>query len=166
MIEPDLATHGIFEHRGSGAGHGEPDGCPLPRLDATPCLGVVQPEPAVVGRGLPRRMHVLAEAIELLWRLEGVVRETCGHQIGGDLAVAVESIGLPIRAVGPTDLDTLVPVDAEPAQPVDDVVQIVLLAALPIGVVGTLHEHSPGVSCPQPVVERGTHAADVEVTGR
>ena len=81
-------------------------------------------------------------------------------------AVAVEALRLEVRRVRPADVGPFVPVEAQPAQAVDDAGHHVPRRALGVRVFDAQHERAavpPGV---QPVEQRRPGAADVQVAGR
>jgi hypothetical protein len=66
--------------------------------------------------------------------------------------------------MGATGIDALIPVEPQPAQPVLDVVLVDLLGTLDVGVVDAEDERSTVMACEQPVEQRRTGVADVDVT--
>jgi len=77
--------------------------------------------------------------------------------------VTIEPPGLQVRRVRPADDRALVPVETEPAQTVENARDHLVGRSLQIGVLDAQHEHAARVPREQPVEERGTRAADVEV---
>ena len=86
-------------------------------------------------------------------------------QVGGGGAVALEPLRLEVRAVRAVDLRPLVPVEAEPAQAVENSLDHVVRRAFDVGVFDAQHEDAAQLAREQPVEERGARAADVEVAG-
>ena len=89
-----------------------------------------------------------------------------GHQLIGGGVVAFQSLGLKIGSVGAAHARAFVPIDAQPFQAVEDVVNRALGDA---ALVGVLHSHDelPAVAAgEQPVEHGGADVADVRVAGR
>ena len=80
--------------------------------------------------------------------------------------VAVELLRLVIGAVRPADLGALVPVDAEPAEAVEDGLQGLGHVALLVGVVDAQDELAAVLAGEQPVEQGRADAADVQIAGR
>ena len=70
------------------------------------------------------------------------------------------------RAGGVAGERAFVPIEAEPAQAVEDDVHGLLRIARGVGVLDAEDERAAGVAGVKPVEERGARAADVEVAGR
>src|SRR5690606_16915750 len=112
---------------------------------------------AVVARLLAAGHRRLAHRLELLPALVGVVGLALGHQPFGDLAVAVQALGLEDRA--------FVIVQPQPVHRLEDRVDRGLGAALAVGVLDPQDELAPRVPRPPPARQRGAPATDVQVAG-
>src|SRR6202021_1952501 len=77
--------------------------------------------------------------------------------------MAVEPRGLKVRPVRPPDLRPFVPVEAEPAQVVKDVVDHSRRRALHVRILDAKHEPPAVMTREEPVEERRAGAADVEI---
>ena len=104
--------------------------------------------------------------LDLFGSGEGFVGIAGFEQLGRDILVDVAALGLTVRAVRPTDVDALVPIDAEPVQRLDDLVVAFLGITLGVGVFDTEHESALGMACLSPVEQGGTDHADVRNAGR
>src|SRR5204863_7816245 len=80
--------------------------------------------------------------------------------------VARELLRLVIRAVRAADLGALVPVQAQPAEPVEDRLQGLRHVALLVGVVDAEDELAVLLPGEQPVEQGRADPADVQVAGR
>jgi hypothetical protein len=81
-----------------------------------------------------------------------------GEQLLDDLAVAVGALGLEDRP--------LVVVELQPAQGIEDLLDVLGCRALAIGVLDAQDERPARVARGQPVVEGRARAADVQRAGR
>ena len=83
----------------------------------------------------------------------------------GSVDIKVIALRLKVRAIRTADLRALVPVDAEPAEPVEDGLKCLGLVAFSVRVVDAQDELAAVPSGQQPVEQGGADAADVEITG-
>jgi hypothetical protein len=88
----------------------------------------------------------------------GAVGVAAVEELRDDVLVAVGALGLEDRA--------LVVVELEPAQGVEDLLDVLGRGALPVGVLDAQDERPAGVAGGEPVVERRAGAADVQRAGR
>src|SRR6185436_10570923 len=95
-----------------------------------------------------------------------VVRVPAGDELLRHAAIAIEAFGLEVRAIGTANLRALVPVDAEPAEPVEDPFDHLVRRALDVRVLDAEDEDAAEPSRVQPVEERGARAADMQIPGR
>ena len=79
------------------------------------------------------------------------------------VAVPVQPLRLEVRRVRAAHLGPLVPVQPQPAQPVQDAGDHVGRRALDVGVFDAQHEHAAVAAGVEPVEERRAGAADVQV---
>ena len=103
--------------------------------------------------------------LDLLGRGERLVGVPGLEQASRHVGVDVHPLGLPVRPVGTADLDALVPVQAEPAQRVQQLLVALLGVPCGVGVLDPEHEraaHVPGVG---PVEQGGAHHPDVRHAG-
>jgi hypothetical protein len=129
-------------------------------VDDRLALGPAQPHgTGLLGR--PAEAEVLAvlglPGVDLRARRGGPVGGAGVEQLLDDLAVALLARGLHERA--------LVPVQAEPPQRVEDLLDGLGRRALPVGVLDAQQVAAAVVAGLQPVEERRPGAADVEVAG-
>ena len=113
---------------------------------------------AVVARLVAGSHRRLAHRLEFFLGLVGVIGVAGGDQLFGDLAVAIQPVGLVDR--------TLVVVQAKPVHRLQDGVDRGLGAALAVGVLDPQDELTALAARLQPAIQRGARAADVEVAGR
>ena len=71
-----------------------------------------------------------------------------------------------VRRVRAANLRTFIPVDAEPAQPIEDSGDHLGLGALHVGVFDAQDERAAVTTGVEPVEKRSAGAADVQVAGR
>ena len=159
-LEGDGAAHEVVEGDVL-VGHAQTqDG--LPPLGAEGrllLLGEVAVEAVVAELGVPP-----AGAVALLHLLrggEGLVEVAGLKQLGGDLRVQPHALGLAVGLVGAALADSLVPVQAEPGQGVEDRVEGLLRVAGGVGVLNAEDEGAAGVARVGPVEQAGAHHADV-----
>ena len=123
--------------------------------------------PAHVARRQLRGLLGLAVGVELLGRAVARVREVLREQPGGRLRVALEALHLSVWRVRPDvlrprDARSLVPGDAQPVQPVEDVALERLGAPGDVGVLEPEEERAPLVASMQEVEQRGPRGPDVQ----
>src|SRR5207244_13324353 len=115
-----------------------------------------------VPEGLPPPLRRLALRLELLGRALAVIGMPARQQALGMGVVDVQTLGLPVAP----GRRALVPVEPEPAHRVQDRLDRLVRRPGAIGVLDPEHEHAAMVAREEPVEERRTGAADVEMTGR
>ena len=89
-----------------------------------------------------------------------------GQQFIDGGLITIGPLRLIIRRVRPADLRAFVPIDAQPAQPVQDRRQRLLDVPLLVGVVDPQDELPAVLPGEQPAKKRGANAADVKISGR
>src|SRR5439155_18114225 len=124
-----------------------------------------RPAPAVVARSLPAGQGRSSPFLQLLRRAVAGVGVAIGSEAADGLVVDRQSLGLAVGPERPTDLRALVPVEAEPAQRVDDDADGLVRGALAVGVLDPEDEDAAMVPGEKPVVEGGPGVADVQVAG-
>ena len=140
-------------------------------------LGELAAVPVVAGRHDVLRLALLAHLGQPLRRAEAVVGVPMLHQPVGRLLVEFLALALDVgavvaalavgdRAAIRVDLRPLVPVEAEPGQPLGDAGERALDQALAVGVLDPQHHGAAVVACEEPVEERGVRRADMEIAGR
>jgi hypothetical protein len=75
--------------------------------------------------------------------------------------VGLVTLRLEVRRVRPTDLGPLVPIEAQPAEPVEDRLQGLRDIALLVRIVDPQQELPAALARKQPVEQRRAHTADV-----
>ena len=113
---------------------------------------------AVGERGLSRR-HLEADRAAVF---EGL---SARQQLARGGAVAIEPLRLEVRRMRAADFGALIPVDAEPAQAVENAGDHLGLRALDVGVFDAKDEGAAVTAGVEPVEQRRAGAADVEVAG-
>jgi hypothetical protein len=88
------------------------------------------------------------------------------EQLLGDGAVPVGALALQIRLMGSAAIRAFVPVDAEPAQAVVDGVRVLRAVSRGVRILDAQYKDAAVVAGEQPVEERGSRPADVQMTGR
>ena len=104
--------------------------------------------------------------VDLLVGGEGLVGVPGGQQLRGDVAVDLVPLRLPVGPVRAADLGALVPVQAQPAQAVEQVPVGLLGVAGGVGVLDAEDERAAGVPGVRPVEQRRPHQPDVHHAGR
>src|SRR5690606_8637308 len=110
------------------------------------------------------RLEGLPLGVELLLRAVAAVRLAGGDEALGRLPVALLTFTLEVGAELAADLRSLVPVEAEPAQGVEDGPHAVEAGALLVRVLDAQHEGAALAAGPEPVEQRRARAADVQIT--
>ncbi|MGY3679455.1 hypothetical protein ACVWXU_003078 [Streptomyces sp. TE33382] len=148
-------------------GHPEAD-------DGGAALGLVRGDPlgrevaavAVVAGRLAGRAGGVAPGVELLGRAVAVVRVAGGEELLGDVLVDVHALRLAVRGVRAADTGALVPVEAEPAHRVEQLVVRLLGVARRVGVLDTEDQGALVVPGEGPVEESCPDQAHMGVAGR
>ena len=96
----------------------------------------------------------------------GLVGETTFEELCCDIGVDVHALGLAVRAVRATLVDSFVPIKAKPCQGVEDLVERFLGIASSVGVFDTENEGAAGVARVCPVEQAGSDHSHVGCTGR
>ena len=109
------------------------------------------------GRPVPR--------LDLLGRGVRLVHLARLHQQPEGVAVGVAALALPVRAVRAADLRSLVPLQAEPVQRVENCRVGLDTVALGVGVLDAEDEGAAGVTGVRPVEQRRPDQADVRGAG-
>ena len=107
----------------------------------------------------------LVARLDLLRRGERLVRVAALDQAADDVRVQVHPLRLPVRLVRAAHLDALVPVQAEPAQRVEQLQVGLLRVARRVGVLDAEHERAARVARVRPVEQRRADQADVRRAG-
>ena len=126
---------------------------------------LAQAEPVVAGRLLGLLLG-LAHLGQPLGGAPAVVGVAVGEQALDVRPVGLEPLGLAVRRERAADVRALVPLQAEPAQGVEDLLLAVLAEARPVGVLDAQHELAALLADEGEVEERDVRRADVRVTGR
>ena len=131
-----------------------------------PADEVVDDRLAVVGHAQPDRPHLLRNPTEpALGPMLGLVGVDLGLRRGATVGVPlVEQLGEHLLvAIGARDLAdrTLVVVDLEPAQRIEDLLDVLRGRALAVGIFDAQDERPAVVAREQPVVQRGARTADM-----
>src|SRR5690606_41804349 len=104
--------------------------------------------------------------LQLLGRAVAVVRLALGQKLLHVLVVNVQPLALEVRAVGAAHFGTLVPVNAEPFQILDDGPRRLLRGALQVRVLDAQDEGAAVMAGKQPVEQCRPRPADVQIAGR
>src|SRR6185312_5338663 len=106
-----------------------------------------------------------AQRLQALRRAEAQVGPAPAQQLLGVLPVERRPLALPVRAAGPADVRALVPLQAQPAQGLEDHPLAGGMAALPVRVLDAEEELAPVPAGPRVVEERDVGGPDVRVAG-
>ena len=82
------------------------------------------------------------------------------------LLIARQSLALDIWPIRPANLRPFAPEEAEPAQPVGNRVQRILIQSPLVGILDAQDKCTAGLACGKPVEECGACAADMQITRR
>ena len=119
----------------------------------------------VVGEGFAAGLGLVAQRVELLGRIKGVVGPARLDELQGVLEVDFAAFALAVGGVGAADTDTLVDLDAAPLERL----QNILLGAgdepLRIGILDAENHRALVLTGEEVVVECRPDAADVERSG-
>ena len=166
-VEGDRPAHQVVEAAGSVARHLEADdgGTSLALEARRVGVGLRHPAPAVDEPPL-LALRRLALGRRLFRRGVVAVRQSPVEQLPYRRTVAMGPLRLVVRRVRAAHLRPLVPVDAQPAEAVENRPQRRRDVAPPVGVVDAQDEPPPVTAREQPVEQRRADAAYVEVAGR
>ncbi len=163
--ELDHATHDVVEADGV-LGDAQADGRSL--AAGTTALGFGGVEHTTLARVDRRKLRLqllVAVALQFLLRAEAQIRRALADQALGVFAINVEAIALAIGRVRAADVGTFVPVDAHPLHVFQKLGLEAGLAALDIGIFNAEDHRASSLPGDQPVEERGTGVADVQMSG-
>ena len=165
-LELDVAPHQIANPADPLAGHLQTHRRPAPRGLERRRLGVGRRHPAPAVEKAPLlTLRRLAFGLDLVRGRVVPIRGAGRKQLLDRRPVAPGALRLVIRCMRPADLGPLIPVDAQPPEPVQNRLQRRGHVALGIGVVNPQQELPFVPAGEQPVEQRRAHAADVEVSG-
>ena len=119
----------------------------------------------VVGEGVAARFGLLAQGVELLGRIEGVVGPPRIDELEGILEVDFATLALAVGGVGASDAYTLVDFDAAPLERVEDILLGSRNEALRVGVLDAEEHHAAVTAREEVVVECRADTADVQRAG-
>src|SRR5690606_37339626 len=120
---------------------------------------------AVVLDGLAPLQHGLAALGQLLGGAVAEVGPARLQELLGVLPVDLQPLRLPVRPIGAAHLGPLVPVEAQPAQAVENGCEGLLGGALGVGVLNAEDEGAAVVAGKEPVEERRASPTHVQVAG-
>ena len=158
--EADLAAHEVVPDEVL-VGHPQPEDRQPALVAEGRLLGVGEEAVVVVVAELGVLAGGPAAGVDLLVGRERLVGVPGRDQLRGDVGVEVVPLGLPVRAVRAADLGALVPVEAEPAQAVEQVPVGLLGVPRGVGVLDPEDERAAGVPGVRPVEQGGAHEPDV-----
>src|SRR4051812_2402828 len=165
--ERDFAADEILECDVDVLGNAEADDRALATLEPLARL-VWRNRPA--GAGVARRTaggeHGAAVRLELLRGAEAIVGMPAGEQLVCVRRIEMQPLRLPVRSITAADVWSLVPLEAEPAEIVEDALLRRLRRALRVGILDAQDERAVVTPREQPVEERRTRIADVKLPGR
>jgi hypothetical protein len=166
VLHGDGPVHQVVERRPAFR-HAHADGARLMcRLLLRDLLRRQRQAAAVVDPAFAPRFRLGARGLQTLGRAVAEVRVAAVEQPLGRGAVTVEPRGLEVRRVRTADIGTLVPLEPQPAQAVEDAAHHLGGRSPEVGVLDAEHER-PTVTAGEQVVEEGRpRASDVKVTSR
>src|SRR5262249_53311511 len=167
VLERDLAPDQVVEGRLALVGHLQPYHRHVGAVGLAPTLGLAlaEAEAIVPWRLLAPRL-LLAHAGEPLRRAPAAVGVAAGEQLLGVLPVDLAPLRLPVRPVRAADVRSLVPVELQPAQALEDRRLGRRVVPGPVGVLDPQDELAALLAGEGQVEERLVRAADVRQAGR
>ena len=166
-VEGHVAADEILERHVDVLGHAEADDGALAGVETAP--GLIRRQVAagaVVHRRTAGGEIRAAIVLELLRRAEAVVGLAAGEQLVGVRGVEVQPLRLAVGAGRAADVGPLVPLEAEPAQVLQDAVLGLFRRSLGVGVFDAEDERAVVAAREQPVEQRRAGVADVQRAGR
>ena len=164
VVEGNRPAHAVVEARLAG-GHLEPGRARRARgFERRRFIGRTCKAGAIVHPAATRNLGRLPLLLDRLGRAVAIVGAPLCYQAIRHRAIPIEPLGLKVRRVRSADVRSFVPIEPEPAQPVEDAGHHFPRRPAGIGVFDAQHERpamTPGV---EPVEERGAGAADVQVS--
>src|SRR6185436_14563814 len=103
--------------------------------------------------------------LELLRRAVAVVRASLRDEPRCHRAITIEAFGLKVRPVRAVNLGALVPIETEPAHAVEDSLDHFWRRSLDVGVLDAKDQCAAEAAGKEPVEERGSSAANMEIAG-
>ena len=165
-LERDRPAHLVVEGARALARHLQAhDRAPALRRERRGLRGRRGHPAAAVDEPLLAALRRLALGLDFLGGRIVAVCESAGKQPVHRLPVARLPRRLEVRRVRAVHLRALVPVEPEPAEPVEDRLQCLPDVAPLVGVVDAQNELAAVPARVQPIEQGGPHAADVQVTG-
>jgi hypothetical protein len=165
-VEDDLAADQIPEPDLLRLGHLEADDRALARVNPHLCVLTRErsARPVILGRPAGGKV-LMAIAIELGRRAEAVIRVVARHQLVRVRRIQVHTLGLTVWSVRPADIRTLVPLEAEPSEILEDAALRFPCRSLGVGILDAQDECSVLAVREQPVEQRRAGVAHVQLTG-
>ena len=119
----------------------------------------------VVGEGFAARLGFVAQGVELLGRVEGVVGPARLDELQSVLEVDLAPLALAVGGVGAADTDAFVDLDAAPAERLQDILLGSGDEALRVGILDAEDHRAPVLPGEEVVVEGRADAANVQRSG-
>ncbi len=164
-VDLDRAVHEIVESDDADRdfeAHGARPLVPLARGDVIrrqmPAQAIVFPAPGLLLPSLPA-------ALDLFRRAVAVVRAAACDKLRCHRAMTIDPLRLKVRCVVAARAGAFIPVQAEPAQAVEDPADHLVRRSLGVGVFDAEDERAAVPPREEPVEERGTRPAYMEVPG-
>ncbi len=167
VVEAELSAQQVAHHALAVARHRQADDARLAGRRASVGLGRRErPAQPVVAEVLLLRLLLLPERVEPLPRAEAAIRRPAPQQLVRVLAVDGAALALTVGSVRPAAVGALVPLQAEPAERLEDHRLAGARAALAVGVLDAQHELPAVLSGERVVEERDVGGAHVRVSRR
>ena len=161
----DRAAHHVVKAYGA-LGNVQADGAGLSRLLSPQRFGRIE---LAAGSRIDRRTmffhRLLALLVQFLRRAEAVISLALGDQTFGVLKINGELVTLAIRRERTAEVGSLVPVEPQPFQIVQQLPLVAALAALDVGVFYAQDHGAALLPGKEPVEERGAGIADMHLPG-
>ena len=110
---------------------------------------------SVVARGALLSHRLLTSCIQLFGRAEAFVRVSTRNEGVHHRGVVRPSLGLSVRTEGASHFRSLIPIESEPLQRIDECLVGLLAISGCVRVLDTKNEGAAGVSCERPVEQGG-----------
>ena len=102
--------------------------------------------------------------LQFLWGVESDVSLTGSQELLHIFLIDIAALTLAIRAILTTEADTLVELDAEPTERLDDIILRSGHETAGVGILNTEHEVASVLTGKQIIIQRSTHSSNVQST--
>ncbi len=166
-VERDPTANHVFDHQRLIHRQGKAD---RDRLALGPCLLDILLRRKLrrpgIDEALLLRLGLRSHGVQLLGRLEAIVRLAGVKQLPHVTVVEIEALRLKIRPVRPAYLRPFIPFDAQPAEILHHLLRRRRRIPFEVGILDPQHERAARAAGPQPIEQRSPSPADVQIPRR